>query len=165
MGSRAQAAGSLSSHVGFRLRGSWVRIELGGEGNRGLLAVPRPAVPIPESVEIGLAAAEVPTQTGVSRSPNKRWPCSIKAPIFVRQRTKPVVVSVPKRLRTRVALAWADTPPASSVRLRSCSTTGVGADGWTGGLFLKSRSPLCLSLVVSIRNRKESVPFAIGRRC
>lgn len=104
-------------------------------------------------------------EVDVTRSPNKRWPYSIKMPIFVRQRTRPVLVSVPKPLRSKAALAWADTPPASSIRLRSCSTTGVGADGWTGGLFLRSRAPLCLSLVVSIRERRESVPFGIGRQC
>lgn len=126
--------------------------------------------PVPRSVyrEV-LGAVLVPLRyqpkADITASPNKQWPFSMKMVIFIHQRTRPVLASIPKRLRSHVAMMWGTTPPSSAVRFTSCSTTGLGADGWTGSLFLKSRSPLCVPILFSIGRRHESVPFGIGRHC
>jgi hypothetical protein len=95
-----------------------------------------------------------------------RWPYWSKAGLVVRADSPPVVVSVPKAWRDRVAIAWGSARPAGVLVFPSCppaSSLG-GWNPYSGGFLLRSKSA-CVPLVFRVATKTATVRFGVGRRC
>ena len=103
-----------------------------------------------------------PEQNVASNTPSGRWPYGVKVFLFIHQRARPVLATIPRS--SQAAMGWGNAPPARTVRFKSCSNIGVGADGWTGALLLKSRTA-CVPITFQLGTRRKAVPFGIGRHC
>jgi hypothetical protein len=95
-------------------------------------------------------------------SPAGHWPYGIKMFLFIRQRARPVLATIPRS--SKAAMTWGSSPPVRTVRFKSCSNIGVGANGWTGGLLLKSRTAW-VPITFQLGTTRRVVPFWIGRHC
>jgi hypothetical protein len=114
----------------------------------GVVAVP-PAY-IPQTVE----------------SPDRRWPYWAKSGLVVRADSPPVLISVPARWRTRVAIGWGQVGTTSSLRIESCPPLSR-PEGWnpySGGFQLRARAA-CVPLTFTVAGRSATVRFGIGKRC
>jgi hypothetical protein len=92
------------------------------------------------------------------------WTHWRKAPLFIRDGSPPIVVSVAKGWRNRVGITWGDSPIVSVLRIRSCPPLVGGASGWTGGFYLRPRAA-CVPLIFRVGSRTTTVYFGLGRRC
>jgi hypothetical protein len=103
-------------------------------------------------------------QVGPSR--NKAWPFFTKRGLDVRGGSPPVVVTVPKAWRRRVAITWGDSAIVSRLRFVTCSAFIPPKvwNGYAGGFYLRSRSA-CVPLVFRVGRRAKTVRFGFGRRC
>ena len=97
---------------------------------------------------------------------NKTWPFWRKAGLNVRGGSPPVIVTVPKAWRRRVAITWGDSPIASGLRIASCSAFLPPKvwNGYAGGFYLRSRSA-CAPLTFRVGRRAKTVWFGLGERC
>jgi hypothetical protein len=103
-----------------------------------------------------------PEQNVTRNSPGKRWPYGVTIFLFIHQRSGAVLATIPRS--SKAAMIWGSSPPARTFRFKSCSNIGVGANGWTGGLLLKSRTA-CVPITFQLGTRRKVVPFWIGRHC
>jgi hypothetical protein len=103
-------------------------------------------------------------QVGPSR--NKAWPFCTKRGLGVRGGSSPVVVTVPKAWRSRVAITWGDSAIVSALRFASCSAFLPPKvwNGYAGGFYLRSRSA-CVPLTFRVGRRVKTVRFGLAKRC
>ena len=92
------------------------------------------------------------------------WTYWQKDPLFTRDGSPPMVISVAKGWRNRVGITWGDSPIASTLRIRSCPPLVGGARGWAGGFYLRSRAA-CVPLIFRVGSRSATVYFGLGRGC
>jgi hypothetical protein len=95
------------------------------------------------------------------------WTFWSKAGLVVRSGRLPVLVTVPKAWRSRVAITWGNRPGIlSAIRIAACPSllSPWGWHGYAGGFYLRSRSA-CVPLTFRVGSRSATVRFGIGRRC
>jgi hypothetical protein len=120
---------------------------------------------------VSVPPAHLPDVYPTHRRP---WPYFRKAGLVVRADRGPVVVSVAKAWRTRVAISWGGAG-GSVLRIAHCSTKyelrDTDANGapkmgnaYAGGFRLRSRSA-CVPLIFRVGKQSETVRFGLGRRC
>ncbi len=94
------------------------------------------------------------------------WRFFDKQGLFVQAGSPAVVVSVPNAWRKRVAIGWANaSSPVSVQRVASCSQPPGAWNGWPGGYYLRTSTPLCAPLVVRVGRQTATVRVGIGRSC
>ena len=108
------------------------------------------------SVPPGYLKQVVPTRTG----PWRAWR---KAGLAIRTGSAPVVVSVPRAWRKRVAITWGGTGPVEALRIEGCPPPATAWSVYAGGFYL--RAPACVPLVFRVGSRRTTVRFGVGRRC
>jgi hypothetical protein len=95
------------------------------------------------------------------------WTYWRKAGLAVRSGHLPVLVTVPKTWRNRVAITWGNRPGISSaIRIAACPDV-LYPRGWhayAGGFYLRSPSA-CVPLTFRVGHRSATVRFGIGHRC
>jgi hypothetical protein len=102
------------------------------------------------------------------------WPYWRKAGLVVRADRGPVVVSVAKAWRNRVAIGWGSAG-GSALRIARCSTKYELRDkdekgapkmgnAYAGGFYLRSPSA-CVPLIFRVGKRSATVRFGLGRPC
>jgi hypothetical protein len=120
--------------------------------------------PVPRlRVILGVASVSPVYVKQVVATDRRPWRYWQKAPLFTRDGSPPIVVSVAKGWRNRVGITWGDSPIASALRVRSCPPA-AGARGWAGGFYLRSRAA-CVPLIFRVGSRSATVYFGLGRRC
>jgi hypothetical protein len=115
-------------------------------------------------VVLGVASVSPAYVKQVVATDRRPWTYWQKDPLFTRDGSAPIVVSVPKGWRDRVGISWGDSPIASELRIRSCPPLVGGARGWAGGFYLRSRAA-CVPLIFRVGSRSATVYFGLGRRC
>jgi len=115
-------------------------------------------------VVLGVASVSPAYVKQVVATDRRPWTHWRKAPLFTRDGSPPIVVSVAKGWRNRVGITWGDSPIASSLRIRSCPPLVGAARGWAGGFYLRSRTA-CVPLIFRVGSRRATVYFGVGRRC
>jgi hypothetical protein len=95
-----------------------------------------------------------------------RWPYWSKVGLVVRADSPPVVVSVPRVWRDRVAIAWGSARPGPVLVFCSCppSSSLGGWNPYSGGFLLRSKSA-CVPLVFRVGTKTATVRFGVGKRC
>jgi hypothetical protein len=135
--------------------------------------------PYPSSgsrVVLGVISVPPAYLPNVYATRSRPWSYWRKAGLIVRADRGPVVVSVAREWRHRVAIRWGNTPgTVNALRIARCSTrfelrdkdqrgTPKMGNAYAGGFYLRSRSA-CVPLVFRVGQRSEVVRFGIGRRC
>lgn len=97
------------------------------------------------------------------------WTYWMKAGMGVSSGRVPVIVSVPRTWRTRVAITWGNAGPGtvgvvSALRFAACPSSPVTWHGYAGGFYLRSPAA-CVPLTFTVGNRSSTVRFGIGRHC
>jgi hypothetical protein len=92
------------------------------------------------------------------------WRYFQKTGFVIRSGSAPVIVSVPKAWRTRVAIEWRGTGPVSQIRFDGCSRAGMLWNVWAGGFRLRSPSA-CVPLHFQTGRRMATVSFGVGQHC
>lgn len=113
-----------------------------------------------------LGAASVPPAylEQVSPTGSEPWSHFSKWGMVVRAGVR-VVVSVPRRWRTRVGIVWGNAGDVYSVvRFRRCGNDATRGNAYAGGFFL-SGAPACFPLRFAAGGRTRVVWFAVGGRC
>ena len=95
-----------------------------------------------------------------------RFPFWSKAGMVVRADSPPVLVSVPRAWRNRVAIGWGNVGASSTLRFASCPpSSSLGEwNPYAGGFLLRARAA-CFPLVFRVGERAATVRFGIGKRC
>ena len=120
---------------------------------------------------VSVPPAHLPNVYSTHRRP---WRYFRKAGLVVRADRGPVVVSVAKAWRNRVAISWGGAG-GSALRIARCSTKyelrdkdANGApkmgNAYAGGFHLRSRSA-CVPLIFRAGTRSAVVRFGLGRPC
>jgi hypothetical protein len=120
----------------------------------------------PKRVVLGVAAVPPVYIPQTTASDHADWPYWSKSGLVIRANSPVVEVTVPRRWRTRVAIAWGHTGPVSAVRIAPCDGDNAipGWNPYAGGFFLRSRAA-CVPLVVRVGARTATVRFGVGKRC
>jgi hypothetical protein len=120
----------------------------------------------PKRVVLGVAAVPPAYVPQTVAGGSGRWPYWSKSGLVVRADSPPVRVSVPARWRSRAAIEWGNTGPASSLTIASCPPSGPLGDWnpYAGGFYLRSRAA-CVPLTFRVGNRTATVRFGVGKRC
>lgn len=120
---------------------------------------------------VSVPPAHLPNVYPTHRRP---WPYFRKAGLVVRADRGPVVVSVAKAWRNRVAITWGGAG-GSALRIAHCSTRyelrDTDANGapkmgnaYAGGFRLRSRAA-CVPLIFRVGTGSALVRFGLGRPC
>jgi hypothetical protein len=116
-------------------------------------------------VVLGVVSVPPTRLTQVVRSSDTRWPFWRKAGLVIRASSTPVVVSVPRRWRERVAITWGNNAGiVSSLRIAACPRPRNRWNAYAGGFYLRSRAA-CVPLAFRVGSRAQTVRFAIGGVC
>ena len=120
----------------------------------------------PERVVLGVAAVPPAYIPQTVPSGVRKWPYWSKSGLVIRAHSPPVLVSVPRRWRKRVAITWGNVDVASALRIASCPpSSSLGAwNPYSGGFYLRSRSA-CVPLTFRVGSRTSTVRFGVGKRC
>jgi len=108
-----------------------------------------------------------PARFGGRASPtsdSSPWRFFYKWGIAVRVGSPPVVISVPRTWRSRVAITWGGVPIVSELRLVSCSGPPGVWNVYPGGFYLRASSA-CVPLVFQVLHRSRTIEFDIRRQC
>ena len=92
------------------------------------------------------------------------WRYFQKTGFVIRSGSAPVIVTVPKAWRTRVAIDWGGTGPVSQIRFDGCSRAGTLWNVWAGGFRLRAPSA-CIPLQFQTGRSKTTVSFGVGQHC
>ncbi len=120
----------------------------------------------PKRVVLGVVAVPPAYVPQTEPTGGRRWPYSSKAGVVVRADSPPVLVSVPRAWRSRVAIGWGDAVGASVLRFASCPPSSSLGDWnpYAGGFYLSSRAA-CFPLEFRVAGRRALVRFGVGKRC
>jgi hypothetical protein len=103
-----------------------------------------------------------PSPTGT-----RPWRYFSKKGLVIRAgRREPVFVTVPRRWRDRVGIAWGYGGHGvfSSLRIAGCPGRPNQGYAYSGGFYLRSRSA-CVPLLFRVGGRSAILRFGVGRRC
>jgi hypothetical protein len=119
----------------------------------------------PQRVVLGVVSvppAYIPQTVNVGG----RWPFWSKSGLVVRANQRPVLVSVPRAWRTRVAISWGDARVAGALVFPSCPPSSSLGDWnpYAGGFHLRSRAA-CVPLTIRVGDQSATVRFGIVTRC
>ncbi len=120
----------------------------------------------PKRLVLGVVAVPPMYIPQTVESPDRRWPYWTKSGLVVRADSPPVLVSVPPRWRTRVAIGWGRADSMSSLRIETCPPLSR-PEGWnpySGGFHLRSKAA-CVPLTFTVAGRSATVRFGLGKRC
>lgn len=120
----------------------------------------------PKRLVLGVVAVPPMYIPQTVESPDRRWPYWTKSGLVVRADSPPVLVSVPTRWRTRVAIGWGRADATSSLRIETCPPLSR-PEGWnpySGGFHLRSKAA-CVPLTFTVAGRSATVRFGLGKRC
>ena len=120
----------------------------------------------PKRLVLGVVAVPPTYIPQTVESPDGRWPYWTKSGLVVRAGSPPVLVSVPARWRTRVAIGWGQVDATSSLRIETCPPLSR-PEGWnpySGGFHLRSKAA-CVPLTFTVSGRSATVRFGVGKRC
>lgn len=121
--------------------------------------------PVPQlRVVLGVASVSPAYVKQVVPTDRRPWTYWQKDPLFTRDGSPTILITVAKGWRNRVGITWGASPIASALRRESCPALAGNASGWTGGFYLRSRAA-CVPLVFRVGSRTETVYFGVGRRC
>jgi hypothetical protein len=120
----------------------------------------------PKRVVLGVVAVPPRHIPQTVESGADEWPYWSKSGIVIRADSPPVVVSVPRRWRSRAAISWGNVGEVSALRFASCPGGGPLGDWnpYTGGFLLRSPAA-CLPLTFRVGDRVATVRFGVGKRC
>jgi hypothetical protein len=120
----------------------------------------------PKRVVLGILAvppAYIPQTVPTSERTWRYWS---KAGLVVRADSPPVLVSVPRAWRNRVAIGWGNAGAVSALRIAPCPpSSSLGEwNPYSGGFLLRSRAA-CVPLTFTAGGKTATVRFGIGKRC
>lgn len=116
--------------------------------------------------QVVLGVVSVPPTNVYGRGPVEThqtpWAYWEKAGLVIRMGSPPVLVSVPRAWRSRVAITWGNTSIVSALRVSRCPATRAWS-AYAGGFYL--RAPACVPLDFHVGPKTARVWFGLGRRC
>lgn len=115
---------------------------------------------------LGVVSAPAGYHRPIYETRNPAWPYKRKAGLVVTGRA-PVLISVPRAWRSRVAISWGNRPGFYSLlRIAGCPSPQGPRKGraYAGSFRLKSPSA-CVPLIFRVAKRSATVRFGLGRPC